>query len=195
MPSVVVCSPNATVSAEVDLLWADQSEGCLQQPLPTLLDDLVDIQDRVFRLLEGRQRPEQTRDLYLLAGITCGLMADASHDPRLDDSSPHGLRLRGQRRTRRSARLDPGHPIWDRLLSGQWTESAHYAQLDAKAAARSRGTVSVLLASGEARALAALTRLDDAHDALARATDARDRVQPDKLDLLGGICTVFAGQF
>ncbi|MGH4014892.1 MAG: hypothetical protein ACRDSL_13430 [Pseudonocardiaceae bacterium] len=33
-----------------------------------------------FGLLEGRQRPEQTRDLYLIAGITCGLMAKASHD-------------------------------------------------------------------------------------------------------------------
>ncbi|MCA1676298.1 MAG: hypothetical protein LC799_30355, partial [Actinobacteria bacterium] len=51
-----------------------------QQPLPTLLSDLVDTQDRAFTLLEGRQRPDQSRDLYLLAGITCGLMARASHD-------------------------------------------------------------------------------------------------------------------
>lgn len=52
----------------------------LQQPLPTLLGDLVDTQDRAFALLEGRQRPDQTRDLYLVAGITCGLMAMASRD-------------------------------------------------------------------------------------------------------------------
>ncbi|MGA9312041.1 MAG: hypothetical protein WBV74_16985, partial [Pseudonocardiaceae bacterium] len=51
-----------------------------QQPLPTLLSDLVDTQDRAFGLLEGRQRPAQTRDLYLLTGIACGLMAKASHD-------------------------------------------------------------------------------------------------------------------
>ena len=50
------------------------------QPLPTLLSELVDTQDRTFVLLEGRQRPEQTRDLYLIAGIACGLMARASHD-------------------------------------------------------------------------------------------------------------------
>ena len=50
------------------------------QPLPTLLSDLVDTQDLAFVLLEGRQRPEQTRDLYLIAGIACGLMVRASHD-------------------------------------------------------------------------------------------------------------------
>lgn len=52
----------------------------LQQPLPTLLGDLVSTQDCAFGLLEGRQRPDQTRDLYLVAGITCGLMAMASRD-------------------------------------------------------------------------------------------------------------------
>jgi hypothetical protein len=46
----------------------------------------------------------------------------------------------------------------------------------------------VLLTSSEARALAALNRLEEVHSALARATDARDRVQPDELDVLGGIC-------
>ncbi|MGH3831863.1 MAG: hypothetical protein ACRDRS_15690 [Pseudonocardiaceae bacterium] len=39
------------------------------------------------------------------------------------------------------------------------------------------------------QAQAALHRLDDAHLALARAADARDRVQPDELDSLGGVCT------
>jgi len=50
------------------------------EPLPALLGDLVDTQDRAFGLLEGRQRLDQTRDLYLVAGISCGLMAKASHD-------------------------------------------------------------------------------------------------------------------
>jgi len=64
-----------------------------------------------------------------------------------------------------------------------------YAQLGAEVAARSRGTSGVWLASGEARALAALNRLEEAHFALDRAADARDRVQPDELDSLGGMCT------
>lgn len=44
-----------------------------------------------------------------------------------------------------------------------------------RAAARSRGTATVLLTSAEARALAALNQLGDTHDALARAAAARDR--------------------
>jgi hypothetical protein len=73
--------------------------------------------------------------------------------------------------------------------SGRLADSLRYTQLGAEIAARSRGTAGVWLASGEARALAALNRLDETHTALARATDLRDRVQPDELDSLGGICT------
>jgi hypothetical protein len=72
--------------------------------------------------------------------------------------------------------------------SGRWEDSLRYAQLGTEAAARSRGTAGVLLASSEARALAALNRLDEVHVAVARAAEARDRAQPDELDILGGIC-------
>lgn len=46
----------------------------------------------------------------------------------------------------------------------------------------------MLLASGEARVLGALNRMDEAHAAVARATREWDRVQPDELDALGGLC-------
>ncbi|MGH3935141.1 MAG: hypothetical protein ACRDS1_09225 [Pseudonocardiaceae bacterium] len=42
--------------------------SCQQQPLRTLLGDLADTQDHAFELLEGRQRPDQSCDLYLVAG-------------------------------------------------------------------------------------------------------------------------------
>ncbi len=163
------------------------------QPLPTLLSELVDTQDRAFGLLEGRQRPEQTRDLYLIAGIACGLMAKASHDL----GAAHDAMT--QARTGYACADNAGHDglrAWTRGLqalityrSGQLAESVRYAQSGTEAAARSHGTAGVWLASNEARALAALGRLDDAHAALARAADARDRVQPDELDSLGGLCT------
>ena len=73
--------------------------------------------------------------------------------------------------------------------SGRLEDSLHYAQLGTEVAARSRGTAGVWLASAEARALAALNRPAEAHTALARTTDLRDRVQPDELDGLGGMCT------
>jgi hypothetical protein len=164
-----------------------------QQPLPTLLGDLADTQDRAFELLEGRQRPAQTRDLYLIAGIACGLMAKASHDL----GAPHDAMT--QARTGYACADNAGHDglrAWTRGLqalitywSGRLEDSVRYARLGAEEAARSRGTAGIWLASSEARALAALHRLEDAHIALARATEARDRMQPDELDSLGGLCT------
>jgi hypothetical protein len=47
----------------------------------------------------------------------------------------------------------------------------------------------VWLACGEARSLAALGRIEDAHAAVDRATEARERAAADELDELGGICT------
>ena len=164
-----------------------------QQPLPSLLGALVDTQDRAFGLLEGRQRPEQTRDLYLIAGIACGLMAKASHDL----GAPHDAMTHA--RTGYACADNAGHDglrAWTRGLqaqitywSGRLDDSVRYAQLGAEAAARSRGTAGIWLASSEARSLAALDRLEDAHTALVRATEAREQVQPDELDSLGGICT------
>ncbi|MGH3941847.1 MAG: hypothetical protein ACRDTG_25120 [Pseudonocardiaceae bacterium] len=164
----------------------------LQQPLPNLLGDLVNTQDRAFELLEGRQRPEQTRDLYLVAGITCWLMALASRDlgatrdamaqartgyACADNAGHDGLRasMRG---------MQSNIAYW----AGHWEDALRYAELGAEAAARSRSTAAVFLASCETRALGALNRLDEAHAAVARAADARDRAQPDELDDLGGLC-------
>jgi hypothetical protein len=164
----------------------------LQQPLPTLLSDLVDTQDRAFALLEGQQRPDQTRDLYLVAGITCGLMSMASRDL----GASHDAMT--QARTGYACADNAGHDglrVWIRGLqaniaywAGRWEDALHYAHLGTEAADRSRSTAAVLLASGEARTLGALNRLDEARAAVARAADARDRVQPDELDVLGGLC-------
>jgi tetratricopeptide (TPR) repeat protein len=164
-----------------------------QQPLPTLLGDLVATQNRAFGLLEGRQRLAQTRDLYLIAGIACGLMAKASHDL----GAPHDAMT--QARAGYACADNAGHDglrAWIRGLqtlitywSGRMEDAVRYAQLGAEAAERGRGTASVWLASSEARSLAALNRLEEAHVALRRATEARDRVEPDELDSLGGLCT------
>lgn len=163
------------------------------EPLTVLLDDLVDTQDRAFALLEGRQPPALTRDLYLLAGIASGLMAKASHDL----GAPHDAMM--QARAGYACADNAAHDglrSWIRGLqalitywTGRFDDSVRYARLGTEAAARSRGTAAVWLASGEARALAASQRFDEARDALARAVDARDRVRLDELDDLGGLCT------
>ncbi|MGH3865300.1 MAG: hypothetical protein ACRDQ4_04015 [Pseudonocardiaceae bacterium] len=167
--------------------------GIQQQPLPTLLGDLAGTQERAFTLLEGRQRPEQSRDLYLVAGIACGLMSMASYEM----GAPHDALT--QTRTGYACADNAGHDglrAWIRGLQASFTyqserleDSLRYAQLGAEIAVRSRGTAVVWMASAETRALAALNRPDEAHTALARATDLRDQVQPDELDSLGGMCT------
>jgi hypothetical protein len=163
-----------------------------QQPLTTYLGDLVATQDRAFTLLEGRQRPEQSRDLYLLAGITCGLMAYASHDM----GATHDAMT--QARTGYVCADNAGHDglrAWIRGIqalityySGRLEDSLRYAQLGADAATRTRGSAGIWLISSEARALAALNRLDEARLILDRATEARDQAEPDELDSLGGMC-------
>ncbi len=163
------------------------------QPLPTLLGDLVGTQDRAFELLERRHPPAQARDLYLIAGIACGLMAKASHDL----GAPHDAMTHA--RTGYACADNAGHDglrVWTRGLqsgiaywSGRLEDSVRYARLGREAATRNRGTAGIRLASSEARSLAALNRLEKARIALVRATNARDRLQPDDLDRLGGLYT------
>jgi tetratricopeptide (TPR) repeat protein len=89
-----------------------------------------------------------------------------------------------------------GLRVWTRGLqsliaywSGRLADSVKNAQRGADAASRSRGTSAVWLAASEARGLAALGRLDEAHDAVDRAAQARERARDDEVDELGGICT------
>jgi hypothetical protein len=79
--------------------------------------------------------------------------------------------------------LQAGIAYWsDRL-----TDSVRYAEQGAEAAAHSRGSATVRLVSSQARSLAALGRIEEAHAAVDRATEARNQVQPDELDALGGL--------
>jgi hypothetical protein len=48
------------------------------RPVYPLFVELRALRNRAFELLEGRQHPEQTRELYLVAGALCGVLANAS---------------------------------------------------------------------------------------------------------------------
>jgi transcriptional regulator with XRE-family HTH domain len=163
------------------------------QALPILLSDLIDLQDVAFRLLEGRQRPTVTAELYLLAGALSGMLAKASHD--LGD--PHSAIT--QARTAYVCADNAGHDglrTWIRSLqsmiaywAGWPNDAVRYARLATETAARSTGTESVWLPAQEARAWAVLGNAEQVQQAIARAADARDRVQGDDLDEFGGIMT------
>ncbi|NIJ14517.1 tetratricopeptide (TPR) repeat protein [Saccharomonospora amisosensis] len=164
-----------------------------QQPLDELLSDITATQARAFGLLEGHQRPDQARELYLLVGVSSGLVAKASHDL----GAPHDAMTHA--RAAYSAADNAGHDGLRALVrglqaliaywSGQLSESVRYAQRGADFAARTRGTSAVWLAASEARSLAAQGNLAEARAAIDRATEARERAYRDELDELGGLCT------
>ncbi|HEV7451147.1 MAG TPA: hypothetical protein VGO16_07125 [Pseudonocardiaceae bacterium] len=48
------------------------------RPVYPMFVELCALRSRAFELLEGRQHPEQGRELYLVAGVLCGVLANAS---------------------------------------------------------------------------------------------------------------------
>ncbi|MER7669859.1 hypothetical protein ABTY61_15515 [Kitasatospora sp. NPDC096128] len=162
--------------------------------LPTLLGDLVEVQDLTFRLLEhGRVKPLQARELYLLAGITSGMLAKASHDL----GNPSAAMM--QARTAFVCADNADHHAmraWVRSLqslisywAGRPAQAAEYAALGQSAVGDVRGTTSVWLACLSARAHSLLGDGEGTRSAIQQAEDARAAVEPDDLDAFGGIMT------
>jgi hypothetical protein len=64
---------SSNISGEsLEQLWAETSRLAIaypQQPLSAITGDIVSLQDIVFQLLEGRQRPSESRDLYVIGGL------------------------------------------------------------------------------------------------------------------------------
>jgi hypothetical protein len=176
---------------------AEVRDLCLaypQQPLGTILPDMVTTQDTLFALLENRQRPRHASQLYLLAGLAGGLLAKASHDmadPKAamtlartaylsaDMADHNGLRawIRG---------LQSLIAYWD----GRPGESVRYAQQGAEHARLSGSTAGVWLAVSEARAWAAVGNAESARAAISEAERAWDAVSDgNEVDQMGGIAT------
>ncbi|MEV6927466.1 hypothetical protein AB0M46_23585 [Dactylosporangium sp. NPDC051485] len=163
----------------------------IQDPLVTIMSDLIDTQETVFQLLEGKQKPALTRDLYLLAGVASGMIAKASHDLGrtheamthartlyvcADNADHHGLRAwaRG---------LQSLIAYW----AGRPQQAVRYARNGAEVAANLNGSVAVWLPSLEARGWALMSDGDEAAAALGRASDQRDAHEADDLDAIGGL--------
>jgi hypothetical protein len=163
----------------------------IREPLVTVIGDLIETQEAIFRLLEGKQKPARTRDLYLLAGIASGLLAKASHDL----GRPHDAMT--QARTMYVCADNADHaPLraWARGLqsliaywAGRPQEAVRYAQSGAEVATDLRGSVATWLPALEARAWALLANPQEATTAVQRAQDRRDHHQADDLDEIGGL--------
>lgn len=164
-----------------------------RRPLPELVGRMVEVQDVAFRLLEDRGRPADARQLYLLAGVACGLLAKASHDL----AEPHAAMTQSRTAYVCAEQADhAGLKAWVRGLqaliaywAGRPAESMNYARAGAEFARASGGTTTTWLPVSEARALAAQGDADAALAAIRAAEDAIDQVRDDDLDQLGGMCT------
>jgi hypothetical protein len=160
-------------------------------PLGTILDDMIDVQDKTFRLLEGgRAKPSQMRDLYLLAAIQSGLLAKTSHDVGDPQSAMR------QARTASVCAEQAEHTgmiAWVNGLksliaywSGRPTDALFYAQSGAQIATTLTGSVGTWLAGLEARAAAVLGDARTVTAANLRGDELRNHTTPDLLDDLGG---------
>ena len=162
-----------------------------RSPLGDVLGPLVQGQDTLFTLLEGRQPPAYTRRLLLLSGIVSGLLAKSSHDM----GDPHAALTQSRTAYLCADQADhPGMQAWIRGLqslvaywAGRPHDAVRYAQQGAALGARS--TTAVWLPVSEARAWATLGNATETRAAIERAERAWDQVQGDELDELGGICT------
>lgn len=152
------------------------------RPILPLFLEVRELRDRAFELLEGRQPPQRTQDLYVIAGVLCGILANASFD------LGHFAEAETQARTAFLCAELAGHNGLRAWIRGTQSLIAYWDDrpLDAIELARSgweyvpeSGTARVRLASIEARAQARLQRHDDAIAALQRAEEAREQVRAD----------------
>ncbi|WP_370021743.1 XRE family transcriptional regulator [Planotetraspora sp. GP83] len=158
------------------------------RPVGPTFAEVLHLRNRAFELIEGRQHPDQTRDLYLITGVLCGILANASFDL--------GYLAEAETQARTAwlcADLADNNWLrsWTRgtqSLIAYWDDRPS----DAVALARSAwdytpesGTPQVRLAALEARAHARLRDASAAEDALRRADHAREAVTGD--DEIGGM--------
>jgi hypothetical protein len=165
----------------------------IHEPLPAIMGDLLSAQETVFRLLEGKQRPGLSRDLYVLAAVVSGMIAKASQDVgRLREAMTHA-------RTLYVCADNADHPglrAWGRGLQSliaYWAarprEAVRYAQAGTDIATGLNGSVATWLPALEARAHAMMSATGDATTALHTANKRFDTHTPDDLDELGGLFT------
>jgi tetratricopeptide (TPR) repeat protein len=183
--------PEAVAQLQDDVVYL--ANAYIHDPLSAIMGNLVEEQETVFRLLEGKQKPALSRDLYLLAGVVSGLIAKASQDlGRFHEAMTHARTLyvcadnadhQGLRAWARG--LQSLIAYW----AGRPQEAVRYAQSGTEYAANVTGSVSAWLPALEARAWALMNMTGEAGDALGRATDRRAAHRPDDLDAIGGLLT------
>ncbi|MGH3771062.1 MAG: hypothetical protein ACRDRW_06665 [Pseudonocardiaceae bacterium] len=149
------------------------------RPVYPAFVEVRELRNRAFELIEGRQHPDQSRDLYLITGVLCGILANASLDlGRLHAAETQArtaflcAELAGNNALRAWVRGTQSLvAYWDGRL-----RAAIELAADGWRYFPETGTARVRLAAIEARAHSRLRDHRAAEDALTRAQRARDEV-------------------
>lgn len=159
------------------------------RPIGPLFQEVRTLRNRAFELLEGRQPPQYTKDLYVAAGVLCGVLANASFDLGRYDAAETQARtaflcgeLAGHNGLRTWVRgLQALIAYWDGRPQHavRWAEAGSDIQPE-------QGTAHIRLASIKARAYGQLQQSSSALAALQQADALRDRINGDD-DLPGGM--------
>ncbi|MER0448336.1 XRE family transcriptional regulator [Streptomyces sp. Edi4] len=177
---------NALVLEQFDADVERLAREFVSRPLPLLIPEIRTARGAVFRLLEGRQHPRQTRHLYVIAGWLSGLAAHVSLD--LGDRSGAATHART---VAQCAEISEHSSLraWARSfqsLAAYWAGDYRRAG-DLALAGHSEGpgpgagTIKARLLSLEARARAAEGDHRSALRVLALAHEARNTAGPDEL--------------
>ncbi|HEX6869968.1 MAG TPA: hypothetical protein VF163_02625 [Micromonosporaceae bacterium] len=179
----------AALRAEVHRMAAD----FLKRPPAALVPDLVELQSVGFRLLdERRQRPADSKELYLLTGAVSVILAGATWN--LGDVSSAMTQARAAYVCADNADHDELR-AWARGWQSSvayWSGSPHQAAQFAAAGAvyAKRGSAAVWLPTLIARAEAMLGNSEAAEAALKAAERASDANLQGELDEFGGMLTL-----
>ncbi|WP_075734093.1 helix-turn-helix domain-containing protein [Streptomyces acidiscabies] len=177
---------NALVLEQFDADVERLARNFVSRPLPLLVPEIRTVRTEVFRLLEGRQRPRQTRHLYVVAGRLCGLAAHVSLD--LGDRSAASTHARTVVQCAEIAE-HPELRAWARSFqsltaywAGDYRRAADLAQAGQnEGRGLGGGTIKARLLSLEARSRAAEGDNRGALRTLALAHEARVTAGPDEL--------------
>src|SRR5699024_2257583 len=150
---------------------------------PTFLE-LVELRNSASELLEGRQYPAQSRDHYLVAGVTCGVKSNASSDlAHMEAAATQARTSYLAAELSGSEWLRPCVRGMQSLIAywGDHFEEAVAFASSVRGHAAAQGSATVRLAGIEARAHARLGDAEGVETALEAAANARESaLHPDE---------------
>ncbi|MEW1636010.1 XRE family transcriptional regulator [Streptomyces sp. NPDC093801] len=177
---------NALVLEEFDADVERLARDFVSRPLSLMVPEIRTARTEVFRLLEGRQHPRQTRHLYVVAGWLSGLAAHASLDLGHRSAAATHARTVVQ-----CAEISEHSPLraWARSFqslaaywAGEYRRAGDLAQAgQSEGRGPGTGTIKARLLSLEARARAAEGDNHSALRILALAQEARGAAGRDEL--------------